>query len=296
MSVAQITSERAIAIQQPRRESSWMWLVRLRRHRLAFSGMVILGVMTVVGLFAPLIAPFDPYEIHATDRLSSPGPIYWLGADSLGRDVFSRLVHGARISLSAGAATVTACGLLGIVIGLAAGYYRRLDNVLMRIMDAFMAFPSILLALAIVAALGPGLENAVIAVAISSIPYYMRVVRSSVLAIRESQYVEAAVVSGSSSARIIVRHILPNVMAPIIVLASLGIASGILVGSSLSFLGMGAQPPDPEWGAMLNDGRSILRLAPWVTTFPGLVIMITVLAINLLGDGLRDALDPRMKL
>jgi peptide/nickel transport system permease protein len=162
--------------------------------------------------------------------------------------------------------------------------------------DAMLAFPSILLALAIVAALGPGLRNTIIAVGVATIPYYMRVVRSAVLALRESQFVEAAVVSGSSDLRIVLRHVLPNVLAPIIVLASLSVATGILVGSSLSFLGLGAQPPEPEWGSMLNDGRSILRQAPWVTTFPGLAIMVTVLGMNLLGDGLRDALDPRMKM
>jgi peptide/nickel transport system permease protein len=295
MSVAQITAERAIAIPQPRRESSWMWLVRLRRHRLAFSGMVILGVMTVVGLFAPLIARFDPYEIHATDRLSAPGPIYWLGADSLGRDVFSRLVHGARISLSVGAATVTACGLLGIIIGLVAGYYRRFDNILMRVMDAFMSFPSILLALGIMAVLGPDIRNIVMALAIVYVPRIARVVRSAVLGLREADYVLACRTIGVRDLRILLRHVLPNCMAPIIVQLTFTFAYAVIAEASLSFLGVGSSPEVPSWGNMLNDARRFLQRAPLLAIFPGVAIMLTVLSLNLLGDGLRDVLDPHLK-
>jgi peptide/nickel transport system permease protein len=295
MSVAQIAAERAIAIRQARRASNWQWLVRLRRHRLAFAGMIILGCIVVVGLLAPVIAPYDPYEIHATDRLSPPGPTYWLGADSLGRDVFSRLVHGARISLGVGAATISVCGLLGVVIGLAAGYYRRLDNVLMRIMDAFMSFPSILLALGIMAVLGPDIKNIVLALSIVYIPRIARVVRSAVLSVREADYIMACRTVGIRDLRIMLLHVLPNCMAPIIVQLTFVFAYAVIAEASLSFLGVGSSPEVPSWGNMLNDARRFLQRAPLLAIVPGVAIMLTVLSLNLLGDGLRDVLDPHLK-
>lgn len=270
---------------------------QIRRNRSALIGGSVVLFVVAVALLSNWITPYDPLEVMPKDRLQGPSWSHPMGTDKVGRDVLSRVIAGSPQSLQVGLISVLIGGSLGVSLGLTAGYTRgKISTAIMMLCDAMQTFPSILLALAVVAALGPGLENTIIAIAVSTVPYYIRIARASVLSVRESQYVDAAVVSGSTSLRIVLRHILPNVLAPIIVLASLGVATGILVGSSLSFLGLGAQPPEPEWGAMLNDGRSILRIAPWVTTFPGLAIMVTVLAMNLLGDGLRDALDPRMKL
>lgn len=281
-----------VALRQP---SGWAWLGRLRRHRLAFVGLILLVLMTVTGLVAPFIAPHDPYEIHASDRLKPASSQYWLGADSLGRDVFSRLVYGARISLGVGAATVIVCSSFGILIGVVAGYYRRLDNVLMRIMDAFMAFPSILLALAIMAVLGPNIRNTVMALSIVYIPRVARVVRSAVLSVREVDYILACRAIGHRDGRILALHVLPNCMAPIIVQSTFIFAFAVIAEASLSFLGVGSSPEVPSWGNMLNEARQFLRRAPMLALFPGLAIMLTVLSLNLLGDGLRDVLDPRLK-
>lgn len=270
---------------------------QVRKNRNAVIGGSIVLFVVAVALLSRWITPYDPLAVAPKERLEGPSWSHPMGTDKVGRDVLSRVIAGTPQSLSVGLISVAIGGGIGVTLGLIAGYVRgKISTAILMLGDAMLTFPSILLALAVVAALGPGLQNTIIAIAVSTIPYYLRIVRASVLSVRESQYVEAAIVSGSNGLRVVLRHILPNVLAPIIVLASLGVATGILVGSSLSFLGLGAQPPEPEWGAMLNDGRSILRLAPWVTTFPGLVIMFTVLAMNLLGDGLRDALDPRMKL
>ena len=295
MSVAQVTAERAIVHRERRQASSWTWLVRLRRHHLAFAGLIVLGVILIVGLAAPLLARYDPYEIHAADRLKPPGGDYLLGADRLGRDVFSRLVYGARISLGVGAATVVVCNTIGILIGLVAGYYRRLDNPVMRVMDAFMAFPSILLALGIMAVLGPDIKNTVIALSIVYIPRVARVVRSAVLSIRAVDYVTACRAIGLGDRRIITRHVLPNCMAPIIVQGTFIFAYAVIAEASLSFLGVGSSPEVPSWGNMLSDARQFLQRAPFLALFPGFAIMLTVLSLNLLGDGLRDVLDPHLK-
>lgn len=290
-------AESGLARMPKERSQLQMFWSQIRRNRSAVIGGSIVLLVIAVALLSRWITPYDPLEVAPKDRLQGPSWSHPMGTDKVGRDVFSRVIAGSPQSLGVGLISVAIGGGFGITLGLIAGYVRgKVSTAILMLGDAMLTFPSILLALAVVAALGPGLQNTIIAIAVSTIPYYMRVVRASVLTVRESQYVDAAVVSGSTGVRVVLRHILPNVLAPIIVLASLGVATGILVGSSLSFLGLGAQPPEPEWGAMLNDGRSILRIAPWVTTFPGLVIMITVLAMNLLGDGLRDALDPRMKL
>ena len=269
---------------------------QLRRSKGAMIGLVLLLFLTVVALSAPLIAPYDPIELNSQDYLQSPRTEHLFGTDQYGRDVFSRVVFGTRISLVIGLISVGIALVIGVLVGLVAGYYGGLlDSTLMRIIDVMLAFPGILLALAIVSILGPSLVNLMIAVGISSIPTYARLTRGSVLSTRGELYVEAARVIGVPNRLILGRHILPNVVAPVIVTATLGVGAAILWAAALSFLGLGSQPPDPEWGRMLSEGRQYLRSQWWIATFPGLAIMVTVLAMNMLGDGLRDALDPRLR-
>lgn len=294
MTVTEIAAPPRTIVVQRAPPSGRGWLSRLQRHPLAFAGLVLLALVTLAAILAPLAAPHDPFEVHAVDRLKPPSATYWLGADTLGRDVFSRLLYGARISLGVGASTVILCNVVGIMVGLSAGYYRRLDNLLMRIMDGFMAFPSILLALGIVAVLGPSVVNTVIALSIVYTPRVARVVRSAVLAIREADYILAGRAVGLSDMRIIGRHVLPNAMAPIIVQATFIFAYAVIAEASLSFLGVGSSPEVPSWGNMLSDARQYLRRAPSLALFPGVAIMLTVLSLNLLGDGLRDVLDPHL--
>ncbi|MGQ0550564.1 MAG: ABC transporter permease [Armatimonadota bacterium] len=281
-----------------RSESPWRSAFRrLRRNRGAMAGLYLVIVLVAVAALADRLAPYDPIRITPDAALQAPGGKYPLGTDLLGRDILSRLIHGARISLRVGLVSVGIAAMVGTTLGLLAGFYGRwLDLVVMRVIDLMLAFPNVLLALAIIAILGPSIFNLMIAVGISATPGYARLVRGSVLSAKENVYVEAAVAVGAADGLIIWRHILPNVVAPIIILATLGMAGAILTGAALSFLGLGVQPPTPEWGTMLSDGRNYLRKAWWITTFPGLAIMITVLAINMLGDGLRDALDPRLKM
>ena len=269
-------------------------LKKLLRHRSAVLGLVILAVLVAVALLAPMLAPYDPIQISRNVMLP-PSRDHLMGTDNLGRDVFSRVVYGARISLQMGFIAVAIAASLGTLIGVVAGTYGGLvDGFFMRLIDALMALPGILLALTVAATLGPGLYNAMIAVGVAWIPSFSRIVRSSVLQIKETTYVEAARASGASNMRLIWRHILPNTLAAILVLCSLGVATAILVGAALSFLGVGAKPPTAEWGIMLSDGRPYMRSAWWIMAFPGLAITITVLGANLVGDGLRDVLDPRM--
>jgi peptide/nickel transport system permease protein len=269
-------------------------LGRLAQNRGAIAGAAILAALVALALFADVIVPYDPTQIAAGDRLRPPELAHPFGTDAFGRDVLIRIIHGSRISLQMGIISVAIGAGLGVTIGLVSGYYSGwTDRLIMRGIDVMLAFPGILLALSVIAILGPDLNNAMIAVGLAAMPHYTRVVRGSVLAARELQYVEAARVVGCRDRSVMFRHILPNVLAPVI--ATLGVAGAILAGAALSFLGLGAKPPSPEWGAMLSEGRAYLRAAPWITTFPGAAIMVTVLAINLLGDGLRDALDPRMR-
>ena len=269
---------------------------RLRRNVGALLGLFTLAVMVLAAALAPLIAPHDPLAVAPETQLKPPSATYWAGTDLFGRDVFSRLLFGGQVSLSVGIVAVLIASVPGTVLGLIAGYYGSwIDGLVMRVMDLMLSFPGILLALGIVALLGPGLLNVMVAVGIAGIPSYTRLVRSSVLAVKKNLYVRAARTIGCRDGRILLRHILPNVLAPIVVLTTLDIAWAILNASSLSFLGLGAQPPTPEWGAMLSEGRGYMRLAPWITIAPGLAIMLTVLSVNLLGDGLRDAMDPRLR-
>lgn len=285
-----------LGARQERRTGLRVWMRLLARHRFALAGLILLTLASTVALAAPLLAPHDPEEINAVDRLAPIGDsTYPLGTDRLGRDVLSRLVFGARISLGVGVATVLLSNVVGIAIGVVSGYYRRLDNVLMRVMDAFMAFPGILLALGIMAVLGPSVANVVIALSIVYIPRVARIVRSSVLSIREMDYVEAARAVGGKDFRLITRHILPNCVAPIVVQGTFIFAYAVIAEASLSFLGVGASPEIPSWGNMLAEARQFLRAAPMLAILPGIAIMMTVLSLNLLGDGLRDILDPYLR-
>ena len=282
-----------------KKRSQWLevWR-RLKRNKMAVVGLVILIILVLLAVFANVIANYDNVVIkqNLSQRLQAPSAAHWLGTDEFGRDIFARLVHGTRVSLQVGIIAVGISIIIGGILGAIAGYYGgKLDNIIMRIMDIFLAVPSILLAIAIVSALGPSILNLMLAISISSVPSYARIVRASVLSIRDQEFIEAAKAIGASNTRIIFRHIIPNSLAPVIVQATLGVAGAILSTAGLSFIGLGIQPPAPEWGSMLSGGRQYLRYAWWVTTFPGVAIMITILSLSLLGDGLRDALDPRLK-
>jgi peptide/nickel transport system permease protein len=271
-------------------------LRRALRSKGAVGGFALLLLLALAALAAPVLPLTDPIQIDPPRALYSPGFPYLFGSDQYGRDVFSRVVFGSRVSLVVGPIAVGIALIPGVTVGLLAGYYGRwVDATLMRIVDVMLAFPGILLALGIVAVLGPSLTSLMVAVGISSIPTYARLTRASVLSAREQLYVDAARVVGASDVAILLRHILPNVVAPIIVVGTLGVGAAILIAATLSFLGLGSQPPLPEWGRMLSEGRQYLREQWWIATFPGLAIMLTVLALNMLGDGLRDALDPRLK-
>ncbi|MCC6174543.1 MAG: ABC transporter permease [Chloroflexi bacterium] len=274
----------------------------LARNRSALVGAGIYLGFVLMAFLAPLLAPSDPQEQTLTSRLKPPvwmtggSSAYVLGADNLGRDIASRLIYGARVSIVVGAATVSACAVLGSVLGAVAGYWRgRLDAALMLVLDIWMAFPSLVLAIALSAALGPSLTNLILALVLTGWVAYCRIIRGEVLSLREREFVLAARVSGATGLRIVAKHLLPNVLAPILVLATLEMATVIIAEAALSFLGLGVQAEQPTWGGMLNDGRQFLRQAWWLATFPGAAISLLVLGINLFGDGLRDALDPRLR-
>ena len=270
-----------------------MVLRRLARNRAALISLCFLLLLLVPAFFAPQLVAADPLRMDSRALYQPPRAGHLLGTDHFGRDILSRILHGAKYSLRIGFISVTVSVIIGVPLGLFAGYYGRwLDDLVMRGVDIMLAFPGILLALVFVAILGPGLDNAILAVGVAAVPVYARLVRGSVLSAKQNDYILAARALGATDLRLIMRHLLPNVIGPVVVLATLGTATAIISGASLSFLGLGAQPPTPEWGAMLNDGRDYLRTAWWISTFPGLAIMVTVLAINLLGDGLQDALDP----
>ncbi|SFQ51114.1 peptide/nickel transport system permease protein [Psychrobacillus psychrotolerans] len=268
---------------------------KIKKNKGAIIGSVILLFFIITSALAPIIAPYPVNEMNFDDSLQGPSLEHWLGTDEFGRDIWTRMLHGGRVSLLMGLFAVTISGTIGVVLGVIAGYYRKLDIYIMQFIDILMTFPSLLMAIAIVAVLGVGLTNAMIAVAISAVPSFVRVVRGAVLSIRETEYIEAARALGVKNWKIIGRHILPNVISPIIILATLEFGGSILSAASLSFLGLGAQPPNPEWGALVYVGKSFLSQAWWMTLFPGLAIMLVVLGFNLLGDGLRDALDPKSK-
>src|SRR5690606_13825794 len=276
----------------PARATLWR---RLRGHRLFMTGAVIVGIMLLLALFADLIQILPPEKMQVRARFRTPDLPYPLGTDNYGRDIWSRLVHGARLSLSIGFAVALVTGVVGTLIGVAAGYFRRLDGPLMRLMDALMAFPAILLAIAIAAALGPSAINAVIALSAVYTPRTARIMRSTVLVVREMDYVQAARACGARDLWIVWRHILPNSMAPLLVQLTFIFAYAILAEAILSFLGVGPPPPAPTWGNMIAEGKDYLREAPHICLFPGIAVALVCLGLNLLGDGLRDVLDPRLR-
>ena len=269
---------------------------RLVRNRLAMFGAAVLAVVIVMGVFGPQIAPYDPNGMDFVARFAPPSAAHLLGTDDFGRDIFSRIIHGARVSLLVGLVAVGLAATVGTTLGLLAGYSNRVvDEVIMRAMDVLYAFPAILLALAILAALGRGVGNAMIAIGVVYIPIFARITRGAVLTVRNEEFITAARTLGAGDIRILFQHILPNVMAPVIVETTLSLAFAILAEAALSFFGLGTQPPDPSWGRMLSEGRSFFRQSVWMGIFPGLAIMLTVMGFNFLGDGLRDAIDPRQR-
>jgi len=294
----------AVALRAPAPVEERQWLVtlkRLARRRTAIFGLGVVVVVLLAALFAPWLTPFDPLEQDINQRLKEPGwqtaagRIHVLGTDHLGRDILARVIFGSRIALVVGVSAVLISGVLGMAIGLVAGYFGgKVDDFFMRLADIQLAFPFILLAIAVIGVLGPNLRNIIIVIGVSSWVVYARVVRGEVLSIREREFVQAAIALGSRDGRVLVRHVLPNAFTPWLVVATLDMARVIVIESALSFLGLGVQPPTPTWGGMLADGRVYLSTAWWLATFPGLAILVTVLGINLLGDGLRDTLDPRL--
>jgi peptide/nickel transport system permease protein len=277
--------------------SSQRWRVwhRLRRHRLAMVGLGFLVLLVLCAVGADVISPYKPLEQAMTQRLRPPSAAHLLGTDDFGRDILTRILYGSRISLQVGFVAVGIAGSIGVLIGLVAGYFGGwVDNVLMRCMDVLLAFPAILLAVTIMALLGPSTTNVMIAIGIAYIPIFARVVRGTVLTVKPNEYVEAARAAGASELRTLLQHIVPGTTGPIIVQVSLALAFAILAEAALSFLGLGTQPPTPTWGSMLSFGREFVREAPWFTFFPGFAIFLTVLSLNLVGDGLSDALDPRL--
>lgn len=266
------------------------------RRGMLFLGIVIVVFMSASALLAPWIAPYDPTALHLHSILESPGHEFWLGTDALGRDVFSRLVYGARVSLWVGFVSVSISIAIGVILGLLAGYLGGIvDEIIMRGVDVMLCFPSFFLILAVIAFLEPSLNTIMAVIGLTSWMGVARLVRAETLSLRERDFIAAARLAGTRPFQIMLVHILPNALTPVLVSATLGIAGAILVESSLSFLGLGVQPPDPSWGNMLMEGKDVLEIAPWLSLYPGLAILLTVLGYNLLGEGLRDILDPRLK-
>ena len=274
-----------------------IWL-RMRKNKQAMFGLALFIIILLIAIFAGILVDYenDVIKQDIASRLQGPSAEHWLGTNQYGRDELARLIYGTRISLTIGVITVVAALVLGALIGAISGFYGgKLDNILMRIMDVFMSLPSTLLAIAVIAALGNSMVNLMIAIAISLVPRYARIIRSSILSIRDKEFIEAARAIGTRDGRNIVKNIIPNVVGPVIVQATLGVGETIISAAGLSFLGLGINPPMPEWGAMLSEGKEFIRQLPHLVVFPGISIILTVLSLNLMGDGLRDALDPRLK-
>jgi peptide/nickel transport system permease protein len=300
MSASNPTLDADLPIEKPKRQPFWRSSTfrRLIRHRAFMVGLVLFGFVLILALFAAWIAPNDPNRTQIRIRFRAPSwdPVLLLGTDNLGRNMLSRVVYGAQLSLAIGFGVVVMNAFFGVILGAVSGYFRKLDGPLMRLADALMAFPAVLLAIGIAAALGPSAWTAVIALSVVYIPRTARIVRASVLVVREMEFVQAARASGAGHWRIISKHVMPNCMAPLIVQLSFIFAYAVLSEAVLSFLGLGAPPSIPSWGTMIAEGRTYIREAAWLTIVPGAVIAITVLGLNLMGDGLRDVLDPRLKI
>jgi peptide/nickel transport system permease protein len=297
LTVAKPIAAPAASAAAPASRSAPRWRIwrRLRRHRLAMAGLIFLGLLILSAISADLISPYKPLDQAMTVRLKPPSPAHWLGTDDFGRDILSRILYGSRVSLQIGFVAVGIAGTIGVLLGLLSGYFGGwVDSLVMRCMDVLLAFPAVLLAVVIMALLGPSTTNVMIAIGIAYIPLFARVVRSSVLTIKPNEYVQAARAAGASEVRMLAFHVAPGTVGPTIVQISLALAYAILAEAALSFLGLGTQPPTPTWGSMLSFGREFIREAPWFTLFPGFAIFITVLSLNLVGDGLSDALDPRL--
>jgi peptide/nickel transport system permease protein len=280
-----------LAVPPGRRFSLWS---AVRRNPTIALGAVLLSLLVVMAVFAPLIATSDPFKITPVNRLRPPSERWWFGTDQFGRDVFSRTVYGARVSLIVGLSVAAFSSILGLALGLACGYFRRVDSIVMRIMDGLMAIPSILLAIALITLSRPGLGIVIVAIVIPEVPRIVRVVRSVVLSIRSQPYIESAIAGGTKNWKLLTRHILPNTLAPLIVQSTYVCASAMLIEAGLSFLGAGVPPEVPSWGNIIAQGRTFFQIAPWTIMIPGAFLAVTVLAVNLLGDGLRDRLDPRL--
>ena len=269
---------------------------QLKKNKLAVVALVVLILIIMVAIFAPYLAPYSYEQQNAKLSYASPNAQHLLGTDKLGRDILSRLIYGSRQSLEMGLISVAIAAVIGIFLGAIAGFYGGwTDNILMRLLDIYQSIPMLLLCITLAAILGPSLRNAIIALGVAMVPEYARLMRASILTVREKEYVEAARAINASDRRIIFKHIIPNAMAPLIVEITMGIGNCILMGASLSFIGLGVQPPVPEWGQMISDARSVIREYPTLALYPGICVMLSVLSCNLLGDGLRDALDPRLK-
>ncbi|MEO4055418.1 nickel transporter permease [Solibacillus sp. CAU 1738] len=280
----------------PRFESFKTFSKRLMKNKAAVIGGIVILFIILVGIFGPFLLKTDPNAQNILNKLQPPSKEHWFGTDNFGRDIFTRVIYGTKLTLKVGFLSVFLGGIVGVTLGVVSGYYGGvIDTIIMRIMDVLLAFPGILLALAIVSVLGGSLTNVIIAVGIFSVPAFARIVRGSTLQVKKLEYIDAVRALGAKDTRIIFRHILPNILSPIIVQATMRIATAILTASGLAFLGLGAQPPAAEWGAMLSDGRSYMHNAGHMVMFPGMMIVIVVLAFNIFGDGLRDALDPKMK-
>ena len=290
-----VTSSDASALSAPRPQT-WRLVWRALRNPLSLAGLLIISLLIVIAFIAPAIAPYDPLKTDTLSRLRPPSREHLLGTDQLGRDIFSRILYGARISLRIAILAAAIALSIGAPVGIVSGYFRgRVDDLLMRLTDMFLSFPSLILAMAIAAALKPTLENVIIAISLASWPAYARLARSMTLAIREENYIEAARAVGASNSRVLFRHILPGVVSPVTIQVSLDMGAILLTAAGLGFIGFGAQPPTPEWGLMISDGRNYIPGQWWVSTFPGLAISLVVLGFNLLGDGIRDILDPRLR-
>ncbi|MFB7138576.1 ABC transporter permease [Gottfriedia sp. NPDC056225] len=299
MKAETVLSNTEIKLEKRKSQKLKRWKVfyrKFKKNKLALVGGYIVLFYILVAIFAPLISPKDPFAIDLMHKLQTPSMENWMGTDDKGRDILSRIIYGSRLSISVGFVSVLFGAVFGITLGLIAGYYGKwMDTIIMRVVDVLLAFPGILLALAIISALGPSLINVMVAVGIFSVPMFARIVRGSTLSVRKLEYIDAIRALGATDATIIFKHILPNILSPIIVQATLKLATAILSAAGLSYLGLGAQPPSPEWGAMLSSGRDYLFTAPHIALFPGIAISTLVLGFNIFGDGLRDALDPRMK-